>query len=211
MNNDNETVDNVERVKAGDGMPLPLKEVFGDLGKNWGWLMALGILFVVLGVIALGMPVAMTLTTVVFFAVLLFAGGIFQIIDAFKCKGWKGTVWHVLIGLLYIVAAGVIFNNPALGSLTLTAMLGAIFIAIGLLRIVMSLQLKQQSGGWGWLLFAGIVSILLGAAILLKWPATGLVVIGVLVAIEMIIHGWSYVFMALAARKAHRIITNTGA
>jgi uncharacterized membrane protein HdeD (DUF308 family) len=211
VNNDNETVDNVERVKAGDGMPLPLKEVFGDLGKNWGWLMALGILFVVLGVIALGMPVAMTLTTVVFFAVLLFAGGIFQIIDAFKCKGWKGTVWHVLIGLLYIVAAGVIFNNPALGSLTLTAMLGAIFIAIGLLRIVMSLQLKQQSGGWGWLLFAGIVSILLGAAILLKWPATGLVVIGVLVAIEMIIHGWSYVFMALAARKAHRIITNTGA
>jgi uncharacterized membrane protein HdeD (DUF308 family) len=211
VNNDNETVDNVERVKAGDGMPLPLKEVFGDLGKNWGWLMALGILFVVLGVIALGMPVAMTLTTVVFFAVLLFAGGIFQIIDAFKCKGWKGTVWHVLIGLLYIVAAGVIFNNPALGSLTLTAMLGAIFIAIGLLRIVMSLQLKQQSGGWGWLLFAGIVSILLGAAILLKWPATGLVVIGVLVAIEMIIHGWSYVFMALAARKAHRIIANTGA
>ncbi|MEJ2315431.1 MAG: HdeD family acid-resistance protein [Gammaproteobacteria bacterium] len=211
MNNDNETVDNVEKVKAGDGMPLPLKEVFGDLGKNWGWLMALGILFVVLGVIALGMPVAMTLTTVVFFAVLLFAGGIFQIIDAFKCKGWKGTVWHVLIGLLYIVAAGVIFNNPALGSLTLTAMLGAIFIAIGLLRIVMSLQLKQQSGGWGWLLFAGIVSILLGAAILLKWPATGLVVIGVLVAIEMIIHGWSYVFMALAARKAHRIIANTGA
>jgi uncharacterized membrane protein HdeD (DUF308 family) len=211
VNNDNETVDNVEKVKAGDGMPLPLKEVFGDLGKNWGWLMALGILFVVLGVIALGMPVAMTLTTVVFFAVLLFAGGIFQIIDAFKCKGWKGTVWHVLIGLLYIVAAGVIFNNPALGSLTLTAMLGAIFIAIGLLRIVMSLQLKQQSGGWGWLLFAGIVSILLGAAILLKWPATGLVVIGVLVAIEMIIHGWSYVFMALAARKAHRIIANTGA
>jgi uncharacterized membrane protein HdeD (DUF308 family) len=52
---------------------------------------------------------------------------------------------------------------------------------------------------------------LLGAAILLKWPATGLVVIGVLVAIEMIIHGWSYVFMALAARKAHRIIANTGA
>ena len=211
MSNDNETVENAERVKARDGMPLPLKEVFGDLGKNWGWLMALGILFVVLGVIALGMPVAMTLTTVVFFAVLLFAGGVFQIIDAFKCRGWKGTVWHVLIGLLYIVAAGVIFNNPALGSLTLTAMLGAIFIAIGLLRIVMSLQLKQQSGGWGWLLFAGIVSILLGAAILLKWPATGLVVIGVLVAIEMIIHGWSYVFMALAARKAHRIIANTGA
>ena len=82
MSNDNETVENAERVKAGDGMPLPLKEVFGDLGKNWGWLMALGILFVVLGVIALGMPVAMTLTTVVFFAVLLFAGGVFQIIDA---------------------------------------------------------------------------------------------------------------------------------
>ena len=98
MSNDNETVENAERVKAGDGMPLPLKEVFGELGKNWGWL-----------------------------------------------------------------------------------------------------------------LFAGIVSILLGAAILLKWPATGLVVIGVLVAIEMIIHGWSYVFMALAARKAHRIIAKTGA
>ena len=211
MNNDNETVGNAERGNAGNDMPPRLKEVLGDLGKNWGWLMALGILFVVLGVVALGMPVAMTLTTVVFFAVLLFAGGIFQIIDAFKCKGWKGTVWHVLIGLLYIVAAGVIFNNPALGSLTLTAMLGMIFIAIGVLRIVMSLQLRHHSGGWGWLLFAGVISILLGAAILLKWPATGLVVIGVLVAIEMIMHGWSYVFMALAARKAQRMIADAEA
>jgi hypothetical protein len=71
---------------------------------------------------------------------------------------------------------------------------------MGILRIIMGFQMKGKKG-WGWLVFAGLVSLLLGGIILFEWPATGLWVIGLLVAIELIIHGWSYVFVALAARR----------
>jgi uncharacterized membrane protein HdeD (DUF308 family) len=51
-------------------------------------------------------------------------------------------------------------------------------------------------------LLSGLISILLGGMIIAKWPASGLWVIGLFVAIELIVNGWSYVFIALAARKA---------
>lgn len=54
-----------------------VQSVVGDLGKHWGWLLALGILFIVLGTVALGMSVAVTVATVLFFGVLLAIGGVF--------------------------------------------------------------------------------------------------------------------------------------
>jgi uncharacterized membrane protein HdeD (DUF308 family) len=72
---------------------------------------------------------------------------------------------------------------------------------VGLLRILMALQLRPVSG-WGWTLISGVISILLGAMILTQWPTSGFWVIGLFVAIEMIVNGWSSVFIALAARKA---------
>lgn len=206
MSDDTNSVNKPATADISAALRPGLQKMFGDVGKNWGWILALGILFIVMGMVALGMPVAMTLTTVVFFGALMLVGGIFQIIDAFKCKGWKGVVWHVLIGLLYIAAAIVIFRNPVLSSATLTAMLGGIIAAIGILRIIMGFQMKGDTG-WGWLVFAGIVSLVLGGMILYRWPASSLVVIGIIVAVEMIIHGWSYIFVGLAARKARKAVS----
>lgn len=76
-----------------------MQGVVGDLSKHWGWLLALGILFIVLGTIALGMSVAVTVATVLFFGVLLAVGGVFQVIEALTCRGWKSILAHVLIAL----------------------------------------------------------------------------------------------------------------
>jgi uncharacterized membrane protein HdeD (DUF308 family) len=175
--------------------------VFGELKKKWGWLLALGILLIVLGTVGLWMSFAMTLATVMLFGALLTAGGVFQLLNAFQLKGWKSTLWHVLIALLYIAAGIVIFTDPVFASLSLTIALAWILIAVGLLRILMAFQLRPASG-WVWPLVSGLISILLGAMILAQWPTSGFWVIGLFVAIEMIVNGWSSVFIALAARKA---------
>lgn len=200
----NEAAKSGTQPQSGETIPPAIAGVLGDLGKNWGWILGLGILFVVLGVVALGMPVAMTLTTVVLFGALLLAGGILQIVDAFKCEGWSARIWHVLIGLLYIAAGVVIFRNPALSSVTLTAVLGGVIIAVGVLRIIMGFQMKGALEGWVWLVIAGVVSLVLGGMILSRWPESSAVVIGVLVAVELIMHGWSYIFLGLTARKVRQ-------
>lgn len=175
--------------------------IFGELKKNWGWLLAFGILSIVLGTIGLGMTFVMTEVSIIFFGVLLIVGGVFQLLDAFKCKGWKSTLWHILIASLYIVAGILMVSQPLMAAASLTLIIAWILIGVGISRIIMAFQLKPAQG-WFWTLLAAIVSIVLGIMILAEWPVSGLQVIGLFVAIELIFNGWSYVFVALAARKA---------
>ena len=172
-----------------------------DLKKNWGWLLALGLVSIVLGTLGFYMTFALTLASVLFFGVLILVAGVFQLGHAFTCTGWKSMLWHVLIALLYIAAGVDIMLNPARSSLILTLVLAGILVAVGVLRSVMAFQLRPASG-WFWPLLSGLVSIALGGMIIAQWPDSGLLVIGLFVAIELIFNGWSYLFIALAARKA---------
>jgi uncharacterized membrane protein HdeD (DUF308 family) len=178
--------------------------VFGELKKNWGWLLALGIASIVLGTLGFYMTFALTLTSVLFFGVLLLVGGLFQLVQAFTCRGWKAVLWHVLIGLLYVAAGIDIIYDPVRASAVLTLVLAGILIAVGVSRIAMAFQLRGAVGGWYWSLLSGLVSILLGGMIIAQWPASGLWVIGLFVAIELVFNGWSTIFVALAARRAAR-------
>ncbi|MCG6860876.1 MAG: HdeD family acid-resistance protein [Chromatiaceae bacterium] len=178
--------------------------VFGALKKNWGWLLALGILSIVLGTIGLYLTFALTLATVLLFGALILGGGVLQLIQAFSCKGWKSVLGHVLIALLYVAAGILIIIDPVLASGVFTLVLAGILMAAGVIRITMGIQHRKAATGWYWPLLSGIVSILLGGMIVLQWPVSGLWVIGLFVAVELILNGWSYVFVALAARKAGR-------
>ena len=175
--------------------------VLGEMQKNWGWLLALGILFLVLGIIGLGMTFTLTMASILFFGILILIGGVVQIIESFKCRGWKSIVYHILIGILYLLAGIFMVTNPAAASAVLTLLLAFALIAVGLVRIVVAFQLRGMKN-WGWPFIGGILTVLLGLMIAVKWPVSGLFVIGLLVAIEMIIHGWSYLFIALAAKAS---------
>ncbi|KTD24359.1 HdeD protein [Legionella lansingensis] len=172
-----------------------------ELKRNWGWLLALGILFVILGCIGLGMLVGLTLASMLVLGVFLIIGGILQIIDVFKCKRWKAVAWHAFIALLYLIGGGLVIYDPFLASALITALLASVLIIIGISRFFMAILLRGASG-WGWLLFAGIIAIALGVMILLQWPLSGLWVIGLFIAIELIVDGWTYIFLALAFRRA---------
>jgi uncharacterized membrane protein HdeD (DUF308 family) len=174
----------------------------GDsLQRHWGWLLGLGILLLILGCIGLGMDIALTIVSMYFFAALLMVSGLSHFADAFKYKRWKGAIWQILVAILYLVAAGIILYDPILASTIITALLAWVLIVIGVTRIAMSMSLKDNKG-WGWIFFAGITSLILGILILLQWPTSGLWVIGMFIAIDMIVSGWTYIFMAIAARAA---------
>ena len=174
---------------------------FGALTKNWGWLLVLGIVFIVLGTIGLGMLFALTMVSVLFFGVLMLIGGGVQFVDAFKCAGWKSVVWHVLMAILYVLGGIVVIIDPVLASVVITLILAGTITGAGIVRLIIALQ-HRDSKGWGWALVSGIISIILGIMIFARWPVSGLWIIGLFVAIEMIINGWSYIFLALAAKNA---------
>lgn len=175
-------------------------EMSKDLGRNWGWLLALGILFVIMGCLGLGMVVGLTLVSMFFLGALLVIAGFTQFVDVFKSKDWSGVVWHAFIATLYIVGGGLVIYDPFLASAVITAMLASVLIIIGLARFFMAIGMKGEPGRI-WLLIAGIIAIALGVMILMHWPLSGLWIIGLFIAIELIVDGWAYIFLALSMRR----------
>lgn len=173
-----------------------------ELKRRWGWLLGLGIIFVILGSIGLGMIAGLTLASVLFLGVLLLIAGFSQIIDVFKSKEWKGAVWHALIAILYLIAGCIVIYDPFLASTIITALIAWILIIIGVTRLMMAFTLRHAAG-WGWFLLAGVTAIVLGILILLQWPYSGLWVLGMFIAIELLVNGWTYIFIALAMRRTN--------
>lgn len=171
-----------------------------ELKRNWGWLLGLGILFVILGCLGLGMVVGVTLASVLFLGVILIIAGFSQIIDVFKSNEWRAVVWHALIAVLYIVGGGIVIYDPIFASTMLTALLAWVLIVIGITRLIMAGALHNAKG-WGWLVLAGVIAIVLGVLILIQWPYSGLWVLGLFISIELLVNGWAYVLLALAARR----------
>lgn len=179
---------------------IDLEIVEVNPGRSWGWLLGLGILFVILGGIGMGMLVGLTMVSVLFLGILMIIAGIFQLIDVVRCKGWKAMIWHALIALLYIAVGVLVIDDPVLASAMITAMIAWVLIAIGVMRIIMAISLRHTKG-WIWLILAGIVAIVLGMIILAHWPWSGLWFIGLFIAIELMVDGWMYIFLAFSMRK----------
>jgi uncharacterized membrane protein HdeD (DUF308 family) len=184
-------------------VPIPM---LGDLVHNWGWLLAQGILLVVLGTIGLGIVIWLTLASVFIFGVFLVIGGGFQIFQTFKCKGWESILWHGVIAVLYVLAGISILADPLAASTLFTLLLAGALVGIGVVRLIMAFQLRGLKY-WFWPLIGGFAAIVLGVMIRARWPVSGLWVIGLFVAIEKIFSGWSYIFIALGAKEVGRLQT----
>lgn len=169
--------------------------------RNWVWLLVLGIIFEIIGLFSLGMMVSVTMASMVFLGVLVLIAAFVQLLDVFRTKTWKAVSWHLLVALLYMVVGVLIIYDPLLASVIITAILAWTFVFIGITRIFMSFSIRG-SDGWFWILLAGIASFVLGMMILMQWPISGLWIIGLLISIELIMAGWSYIFLSLAMRKA---------
>ena len=170
------------------------------LRRSWGWLMAEGIVLIVLGVIGLGAVALLSLASAIWFGAMIFVGGIVVLIDAFRHQGWRSRLWHILIGVLYLAVGVMTFMNPLVATASLTLLAGAALVATGVLRLVVAFQ-NRELPYWGWVAFSGVLSLLLGGMILAQWPGSSLWVLGTFLAIELIFQGWAAIALARAIRS----------
>ena len=177
-----------------------INQLQAQISENRTWFIILGIAMIVLGAVAIGYPALTTIAAKLFLGWLLLIVGIAQVIHAFATKSWSEFFLNLLVGLLYIVVGGWLAFFPLTGILTLTVMLAALFIIEGVIEIMMAFRLRPLSG-WGWMLFSGIMALVLGCMIFAQLPSSALWAIGLLVGINMITSGWAYVFIAQAAKK----------
>ncbi len=185
-----------------------LGETRRDVARHWGWFLALGILLVVVGVVAIAFPFLSTIAAKVALGWLLLIAGIGGVIHSFYVKRWGGFLWNLLIGLLYVIVGFWLAFFPLTGILTLTIVLAALFIADGIMEIAMGFRVRPHEG-WGWLIFSGVIAILAGLLIALNLPSSAVWALGLLAGVKLLVSGWSFIFLALTGKSMSEETTTT--
>jgi uncharacterized membrane protein HdeD (DUF308 family) len=182
---------------------MPMRSFSGieTLHSKWGWIVALGVVYLVAGCIALGSVVMATVASVFVVGLMMLIAGIAEVINAFQVKTWgKFLVW-VLLGVFYIIAGFVTFQNPLLAAAFLTLLLAWSLIVSGIMRIFLGFSMKQGMP-WVWVALSGVVTLLLGLVILNHWPVSSLYILGLLLGIDLVFAGASWIGMGLGLRRA---------
>jgi uncharacterized membrane protein HdeD (DUF308 family) len=165
-----------------------------------GWIVALGVVYVIAGVIALGSVVFATVVSVFIVGVMMLIAGVAEVFNAFQIKTWGKFLLWLLLGALYIVAGFVTFENPLLAAAVLTLVLGFSLLASGVMRIVLAFSMKDEMP-WIWVAVSGVITLLLGLIILAHWPVSSLYILGLFLGIDLIIAGVGWIGIGLGLKR----------
>lgn len=170
------------------------------LRTKWGWIVALGIVYVIAGLLALASVAMATVVSVLVVGIMMVLSGVAEVVNAFQFKSWSKFLLWVALGLLYIVAGFIAFENPLLAAAVLTLLLGAALIASGIVRIVLAFSMKQGSP-WIWVALSGLVTLLLGLVILGRWPVSSVYILGLFLGIDLVFAGMAWIGLGLGVKN----------
>jgi uncharacterized membrane protein HdeD (DUF308 family) len=167
--------------------------------QSVGWSIGLSVLMIIAGILAIASPLAAGIAVNVFVAwLLVFSGGI-HLVFSWYTKSTGGFLWELLVGILYLFIGVYLLAHPAAGLVSLTIALAIYLFLEAILEFTLGLTLRPRPGS-GWLLFDGIVTLILAVMIWRTWPSSSAWVVGTLVGISMLFSGTSRLMLSLAAR-----------
>ena len=170
---------------------------------HWKAFLFEGILLAILGIAAMIVPPLAGLVIAIFLGWMFLISGIGGLFVTYWARNMPGFWWSLFSAALAVLAGGILLANPAQGVLTLTIVVGAYFLAEGVITIMYALEHRRElSARWSWLLVSGLMDLLISFLIISGLPGTAEWAVGLLVGINLVLGGASLVGMALAARKS---------
>ena len=164
------------------------------LGMLWG------ILTILFGLFAIGSPLYSGLAVAVMVGFALVAAGISMTLFAFQAPSLGRGILKFLFGALTICVGIAALAQPGIALAKLTLLLGAYFVADGVMTMIVAFNVKPEPG-WGWMTFNGIVTIALGWMILKGWPLSGVWAIGILVGVRLLFAGMTMLTLGSAGNQ----------
>ena len=171
--------------------------------SSWGWFLTLGVLFILGGAACVISDVTATFATVLFFGWVLLFSGVVALVHAFRTHTWSGFFLSLLTALLRGVTGYLLIRYPAAGAASLTLILASFFIVGGLFRTIGAGMLKLPR--WGWSIFSGLLSVVLGIMLLAQMPASSVWFIGFAIGLDLIFDGVSLVGFATAVHSLPKL------
>jgi uncharacterized membrane protein HdeD (DUF308 family) len=178
-------------------------EVREGLARSWKGLMTVGVLAIVVGCIAILVPAVASVGTAIFIGWILLIAGAFLVAAAFSAQSVGSLVLRLLWAAITVIVGLWLIVEPHNGTLTLTFVLGVYFLFMGITRITVAFLGRGQPNA-GWVGLSGVLGLLIGILVLVKFPSSADWAIGLLVGIDLIFAGWTLTSIALVGKELAR-------
>lgn len=186
-----------KNVKLEALFALPIE----TLKQHTGMLKWEGVVLILLGILAIAMPLVFTSAVEFILGVLLIIGGISGLSRSFKAKDIPGTIFSIIMYLLFVGAGVLLIARPLIGVMTLAVIIGFFFFFSGSAKIAFALNLKPAKN-WGWSLVDGILCLILGVIVFAQWPYSAPWIVGLLVGIRLLFLGNAMIMVAIGLQQA---------
>ena len=170
-----------------------------EMIHNWGWLLAFGIVLMVLGGAAVVRSVTATVVSMVFFGWVMVFASIMDLVSAFMVGKWAGFFLHLLLAIILGITGVIFLKSPAISAEAATLVMSMFFLVAGMYQVIVALWTHLP--GFGWHVVSGAITFVLGGLLLAQWPISGLYAIGLFVGIDLIFYGWAWAALAFGLRK----------
>ena len=184
----------------------PTVKMLEQRAPSPGWLIALGVVDIIAGMLAILMPVLSSMVFEVFIGAFLLVSGLVEIFQAYKGAGFSGRTSSLLSGLLQAVVGGALLVFVQTGMALITLTLGLIFVCVGGIRLYNAI--KGQKVNRMWLVISGVAAFLLGGIILFAYPQSALWALGLLLGVELISMGLGLLMWAGVIKRNENLSTN---
>ena len=170
-----------------------------DATRVGRWVTILGAVMIVAGFLAVLAPGPAALAATIFFGAMFFVGGVAEVAHAVATRAEIGFAWKLLSGIAMIVLGALFAIFPLAGIATLALVVGGLLLAHGVGSVMLALK-RRPGRGWGWILFDGVLSIVLAIMIAVGWPASSIPIIGLLAGFSLISAGMWRIMLARTLR-----------
>jgi uncharacterized membrane protein HdeD (DUF308 family) len=172
-----------------------------EIRQGAGWGIAVGVLLIILGIVAIALPFATAISLGLLLGWLFILGGIAQIVYAFVSRRAGSFIWKVLLGVFYLVGGIFALLSPGITALTLSLILGVSILVQSVTQVVDAFQMRPAQG-WGWMLFSGMMGIILGIVIWSQGPAGAIGLLGLWFGLNLLSDGIGVVMLSSMVRSA---------
>lgn len=170
--------------------------------ENWKWFVFQGIVMLILGCLAVAEPVIASVAVDIYIGWLFMFSGVLGLVAMFSARDASAFFWMLLTSALSLAVGIMLIWKPTEGTVSLTLVLTAFFIAEGAFQIAASLSYRDIiPGSWGWLLASGLSDLVLAGLIIYFWPASASWTLGLVVGINLITTGLAIVMTAIDVRN----------
>lgn len=168
-----------------------------EIRRSRKLLIALGVFMIVAGFAAIVLPAVSALGITLCVGVMLVVVGIAQGVGAFSYPKWTGVALGLIVAILWLIGGVYLLTRPMEGVFALTVVVAAAFLVEGIIKTIISFQMRPVAG-WAWILFDGLISIVLGAMLWWQLPVSALWALGTLAGISIMFSGWTLVMVPVA-------------